>query len=144
MNGRFNAVQSPSDRDALATAQARADAVAQMFGDSASQPLHSENPIAYRKRLAERFKKHSAEFKETRLDSIDGATFDLIEAKIYADASAAALEPSNMPDGVLIPIVRRDSSGRTITEYKGDIKAWMNAFTATGAIVKINRNHKGD
>ena len=115
------------DRDALSKAQSRASVVAQMFGDSVTAPLHGETPIEYRKRLADKFKKHSAEFKETRLDSIDGSAFDLIETKIYADAQAAALDSSSLPEGRLMPIVE-DLNGRKVTRYVGDIKVAMGPF----------------
>jgi hypothetical protein len=134
---------SHADRDALSAAQARGDFVAQMFGDSVNAPLYGESPIAYRKRLAEKFKIHSPEFKVAKLDSLEGSSFDLVESKIYADAQAAALEPATANAGRLIPIVRRDSAGREITTYTGDMDAWMNNFKSTGATVKFNRQAKG-
>lgn len=134
---------SASDRDELSKAQSRADGIAQMFGDSVNAPLFGESPIAYRKRLVEKFKQHSAEFKVARLDSLDGSAFDLVEAKIYADAQAAALSPAAETTGRLIPMVRRDSAGREITTYAGDMNAWMGNFKAAGTTVKFNRNSQG-
>lgn len=142
MQAKFDAMTKPmsaSDRDALASAQAKADSVAQMFGDAASQPLHGESPIEYRKRLAEKFKSHSSAFKGVDLAGIHGDAFEAIEARIYADASSAALSPEALPAGRLIAIKSRDQSGREITRYQGDPDGWMNAFKATGAVVKFNR-----
>ena len=116
------------DRDALSKAQSKASVLAQMFGDSVTPPLHGETPIEYRKRLADKFKKHSSEFKEIRLDGIDGSAFDLIEGRIYADAQAAATDSTNMPEGRLMPIIEHDPAGRTITRYVGDIKVAMGPF----------------
>ncbi len=127
---------SNDDRDALSAAQARADSLAQMYGDSVTAPLHGESPLAYRKRLVEKFKKHSAEFKETRLDSIEGPAFDLIEDRIYADAATASMASSNIKEGQLIPVVTRDQSGRMITEYRGDIEGFLRPFKAPA--VKAN------
>lgn len=134
---------SATDRDALALAQSRADSVAQMFGDSVTAPLNGENPVAYRKRLAMKFQKHSLEMKDVKLDSLDGAAFDLVENKIYADAQGAALSPAALPAGRLIPIVRKDSAGREITTYAGDMDGWLSTFKAPGAVVKFNRQNKG-
>lgn len=140
LNARLSAATAPlsnSDRDALSAAQKRADSIAQMFGDSVAQPLHGESPIAYRKRLVAKFKAHSPEFKDVKLDSLEGAAFDVIESKIYADAQAAAMSPEHMPAGRLIPIVRRDSAGREVTTYQGDMDAWLGVFKDKGHSVNI-------
>ncbi|WP_320533657.1 NUDIX hydrolase [Robbsia andropogonis] len=145
MEARMNVLSAPlstSDRDALSAAQARADGVAQMFGDSASAPLAGESPVSYRKRLAAKFQKHSESMKGVKLDSVDGAAFDLIEDRIYADAQSAALKPEALPAGRLIAINRQEG-GRTITEFKGDMDAWLGGFKASGAVVKFNRAQKG-
>ncbi|MHB8914746.1 MAG: hypothetical protein ACYC4K_02915, partial [Thiobacillus sp.] len=128
---------SNADRDLLSAAQARADSVAQMFGDSVHAPLFGESPIAYRKRLADKFKVHSADFKEIKLDSIDGPAFDIIEAKIYADAQAAAISPNSGTSGRLMPIVTREN-GREITRYTGDSSVWMSAFQSPAVGIAIN------
>jgi len=146
MTARINAVTAPlsnADRDALSTAQARADSVAQMFGDTVTAPLHNENPVAYRKRLAAKFQKHSTEFKDVKLDSLEGPSFDIVESKIYADAQTVAMNPSEGTAGRLIPMVRTDSAGRKITTFTGDPLAWMGTFMSPGAISTINRNQKG-
>lgn len=128
---------SHADRDLLSAAQARADSVAQMFGDSAHAPLFGESPIAYRKRLAEKFKAHSASFKDVKLDSLDGPAFDVIESKIYADAQAAAISPSSGTAGRLMPIVTREN-GREITRYTGDSSVWMAPFQSPAVGIAIN------
>lgn len=133
---------SHADRDALSQAQARADGVAQLFGKQVNAPLAGENPVAYRKRLAESFKKYSPQMKDVRMDSLDGAAFALVEERIYADAQSAALSPAEAPAGRLIPMVRRDSAGREITTFAGDPDAWMRHFTSTGAVCRINRAAK--
>lgn len=139
--------RSPEDADALSAAQARADQIAQLFGDTVTAPLHGETPISYRKRLAAKFQKHSAKMKGIRLDSVDGPAFDLVENEIYADAHKAALSPEASTHGRLIPIVRRDSAGREVTEYQGDMDAWLNTFKSTGVVLKVDRsihnNRKG-
>ena len=142
MDKRLSAMSRPlshEDRDALSRAQARADQVAQMFGDHASPPLSGESPIAYRKRLAAKFQKHSASMKDVRLDSLDGAAFDLMEERIYADAQSVARSPTVAAPGRLMPIRETDSAGRTITKFTGDPMAWMGSFMTPGMVTKINR-----
>lgn len=146
MNGTLSTLTKPlstEDRDALATAQMRADSVMQMFGQSAAQPLHGESPIDYRRRLAAKLQSHSSDMKGVKLDSIDGPAFKLVEDRIYADAQSAALNPAAAPAGRLIPIVSRDEAGRQITRFTGDIDAWMGHFKAPGVVCKVNRQAKG-
>lgn len=136
----FNRQLSSEERDALAQAQSRADGLAQMFGEQISGPLHGETPIQYRKRLADKFKKHSSDLKNIRMDSLDDVTFGVMEERIYQDASRVARSPSVQTPGRLIPMVRRDSAGREITTYSGDIDAWMNNFKGVGQTVNIDRH----
>ncbi len=146
MDGRIASMTKPlstEDRDALATAQMRADSVMQMFGQSAAQPLHGESPIDYRRRLAAKLQSHSSDMKGVKLDSIDGPAFKLVEDRIYADAQSAALNPAAAPAGRLIPLVSRDEAGRQITRFTGDIDAWMGHFKAPGVVCKVNRQAKG-
>ncbi|QGZ66365.1 NUDIX hydrolase [Paraburkholderia acidisoli] len=146
MNAQIKALATPpsaSDRDQLSAAQARWDSVAQMLGDSVPAPLHFETPIAYRKRLAEKFQKHSDKFKGIRLDSLDGAVFDTIEDQIRQDAQAYAKSPSVMPAGRLLPTIRMDSAGRQITEYHGDMDVWLNHFKHHGVVAKVLRQNHG-
>jgi len=144
MDARLNGLSQPlsnADRDALSAAQAKAEGVARLFGDSVNAPLHGESPIAYRKRLAAKFQKHSAAMKDARLDSLDGAAFDAIERLIYSDAQAVAMNPANAPKGRLIAHVRRDAAGRDVTSYTGDIDTWLSHFKSPGIVATINRNH---
>ncbi len=146
MDGRITSMTKPlstEDRDALATAQMRADSVMQMFGQSAAMPLHGESPIDYRRRLAAKLQSHSSDMKGVKLDSIDGPAFKLVEDRIYADAQSAALNPAAAPAGRLIPLVSRDEAGRQITRFTGDIDAWMGHFKAPGVVCKVNRQAKG-
>ncbi|MEB2544289.1 NUDIX hydrolase [Burkholderia cenocepacia] len=146
MDGTLSTLTKPlsaEDRDALATAQMRADSVMQMFGQNATAPLHGESPIDYRRRLASKLASHSPDMKGVKLDALDGAAFKLVEDRIYADAQTAAMNPTAAPAGRLIPIVSRDEAGRQITRFTGDIASWMQHFTAPGVVCKLNRQAKG-
>ena len=132
-----------AERNALAAAQHRADSVAALFGERAPQPIAGEASLAYRRRLLDKFKSHSARFKDSRLDAADAGMIEAIEGIIYNDAATAARQPAQAAPGVLIPMQHTDPAGRTITTYAGDIGAFMAPFMATGQVGYINRNPKG-
>jgi 8-oxo-dGTP pyrophosphatase MutT (NUDIX family) len=145
MNQRLTGLTRPlsaAERDELSRVQGRADRLAHMFGDSVSPPLHGESPIAYRKRLAAKFQKHSEVMKDEKLDGLSERAFAVVEDRIYADAQAAARSPAKQPQGRLLPHTDH-STGRPITTYTGDPNAWMQHFKAPGYIGRINRDAKG-
>jgi 8-oxo-dGTP pyrophosphatase MutT (NUDIX family) len=140
MNAKLAALTTPlsaSDRDQLSAAQARWDSVAQMFGETAPAPLNGETPIAYRQRLAAKYQKHSASFKGIRFDSLDSDSFSAVEERIRMDAQEYAKSPAVSPSGKLIPIIRRDEAGRQITEYSGDMDAWLGHFKHQGHSIRL-------
>lgn len=57
---------------------------------------------------------------------------DALEPRVYADAANAARAAADARPGVLVPFERQDQSGRTITEFHGDIGAFMAPFTRGG------------
>ena len=145
MHARIERVLKPvgtEDREALARAQARADGMARMFGDSVTPPLAGETPIEYRKRCAAKFQKHSEAAKGLRLDSMDEATFGLIEERIYNDAQDAVRKTVGVGTGRLVEIQERDSSGRTITRYDGDPRATWAPFMDHGRRVAGFNTHR--
>ena len=130
---------TPDEREALATAQSRADSVAAMFGDRAPVPMSGETSIDYRKRVLKRFQPHSPQFKESRFDSLDGAMLKPIEDIVYHDSINAAKGPAQVKAGLLVPEVRPDAAGRQITRYHGDPMAWMQHFCTGAQIGRIVR-----
>lgn len=141
MQAQIEALTKPvsyEERDQLAAAQARADAVAQLFGEHVEGPLPAESATSYRKRVLTRFQKHSDRFKNVRIDSLSGPVLDEVERVVYADAQAAALAPEALPAGVLIPVRSRDAAGREITRFHGDMDAWLGHFKTPGQSVRIN------
>jgi len=130
---------SVEDRDSLAQAQSRADSIASAFGETIRAPLYGENPIAYRKALASKFQKHSATYKDVKLDSLDAVSFGAVENCIYADAQSAARAPANMPEGRLLEHVTIDRAGRRVSEYSGDPAAAWAPFMAPAMVARINR-----
>jgi hypothetical protein len=134
---------SGSDRDALATAQTRADSVAAMLGDRAPPALAGELPIDYRKRLLKRFAPHSPRFKDTRFDSMDNGTLTTVEDVVYVDAANSARAVGDATPGVLIPIEERWRDGRTVTKFVGDVGAFLAPYTSGGQTGHIIDRSKG-
>lgn len=133
-----------SERDALAAAQVRADSVMAMLGDRAPAPIPGETSLDYRKRLASRLRQHSPRFKESRFDGFDSVTMGLVEDQVYADAVASAKAGPSSTPGVLVPFQERDSAGRLITRFHGDIGAFIAPFVPQDRqLVKLNRPQKG-
>jgi hypothetical protein len=120
----------------MADAQARADAVAAEFGERAPPPLSSETLHAYRCRLLRRYRHHSKEFADADLAAIeDPKLFAGIETRIYADARAAGASPQ-VPLDHLREIIRTDQSGRKISTFYGNPRAWMRQFSGSRRYVK--------
>jgi hypothetical protein len=84
----------------LRDAQARADQVAQRFGERAPPPVTGEGLHEYRMRLLRPWQRYSA-YKGANLTKIgDPKAFDAIEAQIYGDAAHASEDPDAPPGSV--------------------------------------------
>jgi hypothetical protein len=122
---------SDEDYAQMADAQARADSVASAYGDSAPRPLQGETLLAYRKRLASKFKQHSKDYKDVDINAInDAALLNVVEGRIYADAMEAAMHPAVASGSGLREIKKRDQAGRQISTFVGDISTWTEQFKA--------------
>lgn len=123
------AAKSDEEEAKYADCQAKADSVYAAFGKSASRPLKGESLTAYRTRLMRGLQGYSDAYKDVNLRSIkDDALLALAEKQIFADAAMAARSPMHIPAGQLIETKRQDRAGRTISEFKGAIDAWLNVF----------------
>lgn len=120
--------------------QAQADAIYVAFGQRAPRPLDGENLGGYRRRIAKDLKVHSRNWKDVNIEAFaDDAAFSVAEKQIYADAMAAAQNPVDLPEGTLRAVTRADSTGRQITSFYGQPKAWMQAFAGRSMrLVRIN------
>jgi chemotaxis protein histidine kinase CheA len=131
---------SDADRVALAEIQARADGVANAFGDRAPGPLAGETPVNYRRRLAAKFKPHSSDWKDRDLSVVPDSMLDVAEKAIYADAERVAAHPADIAPGTLREIVKHDRTGRRISEFVGSPSAWMDQFKSPAQLqVRINK-----
>jgi hypothetical protein len=132
--------RSVDESAALGAAQARADSIAAQFGDKAPAPFTGEASLSYRKRLVGRFQRHSARFKDAKLDGLDATQLGAIEDFVYQDAQVAARNPATGAGlGKLIAHTRHEG-GREVTTYTGDPMSWMQPFMS-GAQVGTIRNH---
>jgi hypothetical protein len=115
-----DAERERSEEHERTDAQARCDAVAQLFGERSPAPMSGENTMAYRKRLLRRFQQHSPQFKDADLGAIaDAATFTGVESVVYADAAKASATP-DVPEGMMFKRTKVDpDSGHRITEFFG-------------------------
>jgi 8-oxo-dGTP pyrophosphatase MutT (NUDIX family) len=111
---------SDEDFNDMAEIQSKADSVYQGFGKKASRPLDGETKAQYRRRLANGLKEFSPDVKDADLSVIpDGNFFDSIEKRIYADATEAALHPTDLEENEIRAISKRDEAGRNITTFHG-------------------------
>ena len=113
----------------MADCQAKADSVYSAFGKSASRPLQGETLMSYRKRMVRGLQAHSDEMKNVNINAIkDEAMLAVVEKRVFADALAASRGNGAIAKGQLIEIHKKDRAGRTITEFRGDMEAWLGEF----------------
>ena len=123
------AAKNDEDEAVMADCQAKADSVYSAFGKSASRPLSGESLTAYRKRMVRGLQAHSDEMKNVNINAIkDEAMLAVVEKRVYADAIAASRGTGAIAKGQLIELHKKDRAGRTITEFRGDMEAWLGDF----------------
>ena len=134
--------QIPEDqRQRFVDEQVQWERVAHAFGDSAGapRPLNGETFVEYSRRLTAPYKKHSKDWKDTDLSTLQEQALGIAGRQIRADALQAAAHPSDVPAGVLREIRQRDQAGREIIRFVGsdDAAAWV-GFTFGDKKVRIN------
>jgi len=134
------AAKKDDEEAAYADCQAKADSVYSAFGKSASRPLQGESLTAYRKRMVRGLQAHSDEMKNVNINAIkDEAMLSVVEKRVYADALAASRGTGAIAKGQLIELHKKDRAGRTITEFRGDMEAWLGDFKLpTHRVMKFN------
>lgn len=136
---RLDAAESEMKADC----QARADNAYQSFGQRARAPMQGESAADYRKRLLKGLQQYSPEYKSVDISAIhDAALLDIAERKIFSDATAYAKSGADIPGGQLRMISRKDEAGRTIREFKGDIRAFI--APVTGGFHQFSGLKNGD
>lgn len=139
---RLDRAPSYEDAEALAKAQARADAALQMLGERPERPFSGESSVSFRKRVLTKLAKHSPKLKNVSVSKLDGVILDQIEDVVYADAQSAALHPGKEARGRLNAIVINDGV-RNITRYTGDPHVWRDQFSAKPLHAYVDRPRGG-
>lgn len=122
--------------------QARADRTYGLHGLNAPRPMEGETPVAYRRRLVVALQKHSIDYKDVDLSTInDDKMLAIVEKRVFADAEEAAKRPVDLGVGELRKVERRDDVGRKVTEFHGDPIAWMQQFAMPYRMVSAINRH---
>jgi hypothetical protein len=108
--------------------QSAADQACRAWGAAAVPPLHGEQLLDYRRRLLRPLMKHSKEFAAVDLDELREPLLGPIEKSVFADAIRASTDASSVPEDYLREIITVDKTGRRISSFVGQPRAWMNAF----------------
>ncbi len=127
-------------------AQRRCDRVASAFSTDAPRPLDGETLRAYRVRLLQSYVHNSPDWKDLPHEvwsKLPTSVFNKMEDRVYADSLAASACP-HVPDGELFKKTERDQSGRLITTWFGQPRAWMSQFSCQPRRVVGIRNHTRD
>ncbi len=134
---RIPAEMPEEDRARFVDAQAKAERVAQAFGDSAGAArwVNGETLLQYQRRLLGKFKDHSPAWKSVDLAKLDSDALAVAERQIYADAMRAAMNPESVEGGSLRQVITTDDTGRRIRKFYGDPEACWGAFKQPARIV---------
>jgi 8-oxo-dGTP pyrophosphatase MutT (NUDIX family) len=120
-----------AEAEELAETQHKADSLASAFGEVRSvRPIPGEKPQNYRRRLLDKYKAHSPNWKDVDLAKADSSVLAVAERQIVADAFTASDRPDIGAGSGLREIKRRGELGHTITEFRGDISETYAAFKA--------------
>ncbi len=112
----------------IAQHRVKADEVAAAWGVATTKPFFGESINAYRRRCLRSFQQHSADFAGVDLARVPHELLDVAERTIYADALKAAFSPASAGAGRLREIKKTDPTGRVVSEFVGDVSAWLNDF----------------
>jgi hypothetical protein len=121
-------------------AQVRADAVCTAWSRKSMPPMQSESLLSYRRRLLRPWLPHCEKFKDIDVDTLRGTLLDGVEKIVFSDAITASNNPAVGMGDVLIPRVKVDDTGRRITEWFGQPRAWMQQFAGNRRRVVSFRN----
>jgi hypothetical protein len=119
-------------------AQARADAVAQAFGDAAPRWLEGERLTQYRARLLRPYQKYSNAWRDVPLPSFPSdKALDTVESQVFAAALEEARQPTSLTvkPGELVERVVTDDAGRRVRKFYGDPEVCWGPFKTPSRLV---------
>jgi hypothetical protein len=110
-----------ADLNAYADAQAKADAVMRLHGESAEPPMSGEELIPYQIRMHRKLQPHSPKWKGIELSIIaaDQRALENVLGEIRSDATQAGLNPIHLPEFEHRKIVQESPGGHRITTFVG-------------------------
>jgi hypothetical protein len=123
------AYETASEREKnVQEARAKLEEVIQPFNRASPRPFTDENSDLYRRRTLPMVQEYAPNFQNVKVDDARGSAFELLEKQIYEDAKREASHPTQIPEGELRQITRRDVTGRPFYEFVRSPSAWMNEF----------------
>jgi hypothetical protein len=142
---QFDVREGPSDPLELVDVRQRYDDTYRQLGTGgAPQPLPSESPYAYRRRLASELQHMSPSWRDADLFVLAGDVMDAAEPTIIADASAFVADRTRPnPDGSLREIQKLSDGGHPVTEFAGSPLSWMSKFMMGGKAVRQFKDKGG-
>jgi hypothetical protein len=100
------------------------------FNRDAPTPFLEENGKQYEDRVIPVLQKFAPGYEEVKVDSLYGANRELVVNQIYNAAAAEARHPTQIPEGELRQVTKRDQAGRPFYEFYGSPRSWMDNFAA--------------
>jgi hypothetical protein len=98
------------------------------FNRDAPAPFIEEDGRHYEDRVISTLQKYAPGYEDVKVDAPYGANRELVVKRIYNAAQQEAHRPTQIPDGELRQVTRRDASGRVSYEFYGSPSAWMDTF----------------
>jgi hypothetical protein len=106
------------------------------FNRDAPTPFIEEDGRHYEDRVIPILQKHAPGYEEVKVDSLYGANRELVVKQIYDAAAKEAHRPTQIPEGELRQVTRRDQAGRVSYEFFGSPSAWMSDFSGDKKYLK--------
>jgi hypothetical protein len=128
--------RSDDDLEKLGVAQQEWENVGQMHGIRMHRPGEGDTLLSYVRRCARKVQDHSPKWKNHDLTQLPAnVLLDIAAPEIRADATAAAYTVNPEAPGMLREIIKRDRTGRQISEFVGSVAETLAPFRLPSARV---------
>jgi len=139
--------RTPSDRDALADLQAKADVAYRALGERADMPMMGEGTVEYAIRLHRGLQRHlpkDSKWKgvELAVAARDPSTFAAICDSVRAGAYEAGISPIGMPEFQHREIKTESPGGHRITTFVGNGTIFKQMSRPVRHVISIGANDK--
>jgi hypothetical protein len=126
--------------------QAKADAVASLFGQRAARPIAGELLGSFKRRSIREWQSLSPTYKDVDMRVVqvaDAVAFDVAVDDVLKCADAEGRRPTRVPVGHLIERVE-ERGGHRFVRFYGQPKSWMDQFMPRAQRVKSVRQMASD